>query len=221
MKSRHNYDHQCPSRGKKVPVIIKKELCDNVLLEDMQGLQASISKEICSINNLEARDGKLYLSDSIYQHYFKKELKHRKVLIRKAFSENLHTILKNRELILAHPEYFLLRTADIGASAAYLGDSKLCLGGLFEAWNSSTILKVDDQHGNDAFITRISGSPLSGSNSYTAWIPATGKFICGRFEKKWLLRYSEFRRIAKKYPFPLRDNTESIEKLLRELKCII
>ena len=170
-------------------------LCDGRVLECYPLEQQHIADE----NNVELDTTGQYLTYGNNKHRTHATRDEEKMAQEQLFMENALFLFNNQERILADSRMFLCPIA-VENSIAYTGTSGLrapTLGIYIEWWNScSGTVRVNDD-GSRSIVCRISGSPLSGSNSCTA-VRDDGKIesiSLNPFSEHWV----PFTRINKRY----------------------
>ena len=113
------------------------------------------------------------------------------------FRQSVPLLWRHRERILSDSRMFLAPIAELNG-LAYLGAfSPAPLGAYIELWTLCDAALITDERGIKHFVTRVAGSPLSGSNRCTL-VSETGEVsmrsVCG-FSSLW----HPFRSLIRRY----------------------
>ena len=93
------------------------------------------------------------------------------------FRDNLELILANSELILKTPEFFYIRHAWSLVGGAYVGAKYIPIGVLIKLWKNGEWLGECEKCGEETYIYRAGGSPLSGSHYIKAVCITCKEFV--------------------------------------------
>jgi hypothetical protein len=116
-----------------------------LLIQDYQGLVASIAKGVFRSNNMEIPKGQFELDQSLYQHYFSKSKEKRKGELDWRLLEVFNKVLCNedlKQLIVNTPEYYLIRPIWLTSMAVFAGSCSNTLGAMLQAWDMSNDLLI-------------------------------------------------------------------------------
>ncbi|MDG5800790.1 hypothetical protein QA597_10505 [Marinilabiliaceae bacterium ANBcel2] len=189
----------------------------HLFLIDDDGLKANMPINIVDENNLPVVADRLTLSNTLYAHWFRDALKRKQNEPSLLKSEHLGWILKNPELVLNNPEYFLLQWRGmLFGGGLFLREYDYCLGGLLEAWLQTDDLTFRWQE-ETVYLLKVMGSPLSGINTFFAWNPFRKTIIHGRGMPQWFERYKAIKSIALRYPYTLKNNHQLTQQLIDEV----
>jgi len=152
------------------------------------------------------------------------------------FYKYFHLMYKYQNLILNNPRYFNIRVYSVLYSGAWMYPCRnVCLGGLFESWNHSEILKSHRTEDNsDILIFNAGGFIASNRHKWRGWRVEDQKFIIGwayeprlnngtRFvesNKKLIHLLWEFKRIEELYPHNPEIESFTMKQLVDELILI-
>ena len=105
------------------------------------------------------------------------------------FKNNLDFLRSRKEDILRSGDYYFVELSFAYASWPYIpGDGPLYLGMLLIGWDMGALVDHCAECGSKVLIYRISGSPLSGSNSYSGICTGTIKDVIGGESKEFIDR---------------------------------
>ena len=152
------------------------------------------------------------------------------------FYKYFHLMYKYQNLILNNPRYFNIRVNRVLYSGAWMYPCRnVCLGGLFESWNHSEILKSHRTEDNsDILIFNAGGFIASNRHKWRGWRVEDQKFIIGwayeprlnngtRFvesNEKLIQLLWEFKRIDELYTENPEIETFTMKQLVDELILI-
>jgi hypothetical protein len=86
------------------------------------------------------------------------------------FCDNLQLMLDRGQDILANSEYFFCPLSFAWCAFLWIGGGgPLCLGHLLLGWNEGILIEPCPDCNSRVFVTSFSGSPLSGSNSWSGF----------------------------------------------------
>lgn len=180
-------------------VTFLSESDEYILIQDTQGLVASIAKGVFRSNHQEIPSESFELDPSLYKNYFESVSKERKRALDERLLRQFTSILRNpdqRNLVIQTPEYYLIRPYWLQSAMAYGGSCRATLGAMLQAWSSSKKLRYTDieahrssyLYGSDSqpdeelstsstspqrvskfMLMHINGSPLSGMHAAMGW----------------------------------------------------
>lgn len=149
---------------------------EEILLENQDGIQQTISAERLHINDINLKKGeKIEVSPSLHQAWFK-EYYDQQILESKAlFEQHLQLLWNNRTFVYQSAQHFLIPLPNIQIGLMYMGGFSPTLGGLFELWER---LMNENFHicpvcAKERLLPLFfGGSPLSGMSKLKGYCPS-------------------------------------------------
>ena len=133
--------------------------------------------------------------------------------------ENIDTILKNKETIIADPSNYYIRIQGTGITAVYAGFTALYLGDLLQLWTTNSHW-IEDVDGTTQYIYHLGGFPTSGM-SFLSFYNVAKKQRSEEQRKHFIEYYRDAEAIIKENrPSTNAEELESsktIQELIKEL----
>lgn len=120
-----------------------------ILIQDAQGLVASIAKAVFQSNHMDLPTGEFDLDPSLYRHYFKIPQQHRKSELESKLLRTLTNILCDpdlQRLVIETPEYYLIRPHWLRSGVSFGGGCQVTLGVMLQAWSTSDELLIHNMN---------------------------------------------------------------------------
>ena len=147
----------------------------HLILKDYSGFETYMPAALVQANDLKIEsDDSLQLTPGLYSKWF---LEPQSIIVNensKILYRNFHTLYENKNLILFNKGYYQLSPSWLYSGGLFYGTLRYNLGSLFNEWETNPTLKKEN-----GFIYKISGSMLSGMNSYQTINMDNGKFENG------------------------------------------
>lgn len=187
---------------------------DDIFLVDRNGIMVSFPKALITVNDLKINDGKISISPSMYDTWFKPKLELEIAAASQKLYNNFGKIVKNSNLILNDREFYRIRLPFLRSTILYSGSIHYPLGKLLESWMNEEELEIR----NGLYMLKMNVAPLSGTNNYTAYSMARKTLVKGTLganDKHWKSFIDEF------YSMENREANESellvLTRLLNQL----
>jgi len=180
----------------------------NYILQNKNGSESSIPKEIIQVNEIEIKDNTVILTPSLYEHHILKKIRSKPFDYSKIFKENADLIFRNKEIVMSKAEYYLLTPPILDSAGAYIGGVDYNLGSLLEVWEkpSDFYFAEFDDH-KDMYLICTHGSPLSGINQKYFWCEDEGKLIKYGFNGPFPKNDISFAQYVKFFKIAMKDKT--------------
>lgn len=164
----------------------------HLLVSDENGLIVEMPLSIFKANGIDYVDlNNIIISNNIYQAWFKEKKKQTLQELYKIVELNFLHLVSNSQTVLDDAEFRSIKLPLLNSTMLFLQRVDYTIGSLLNSW-----LKSDDLLYEAVYIIRISGSPTSGNNYFTAFCPLSKKIIKGSMKKrKWIQYYKVFEKL--------------------------
>lgn len=211
-----------------IPIDIVDRQGRNYTMQNAEGLQLRIDESLIVDNGLhiDAQAGKLLVPESLVRAWFEPirqgQQKREEQRLLNLFAASVPLIWRQRERILADPQLFGARTPmRIRVAYVSMKDSgPYPLGVVVRAWSeyAENYTRVCPKCGGRMLIYSFSGSPLSGSSSYSATCTACGYQQLHVDEGCFGRLASPIMRIASQYRDLPKGDALSLEEAIKQIE---
>ena len=136
---------------------------DFLLIADLEkGYESKIDSSLIAANELEIIEGKVKISESMYQHWFQEAITNAFEERCKLFYSNIPLFVEKQEIILQNPRFYSIKAPRVFYSGFFIAGQPITLGALLRIWQNEENLTQECNCGGRKVIYSFSGSMLSG-----------------------------------------------------------
>jgi hypothetical protein len=167
----------------------------HIFIADWNGIVVSFPINLLRANDLVIQKGKLKISQSIYDAWFKDKLNEELQELSKKVYSHFDKIVQHSNTILNDEEYRNIRLPFMKTTILYSCEFHYTLGALLDSWMHNDDLMVAPF----SYLLKLNVSPSSGLNNYTAYSTVNKSLFVGSLPQKkeyWMGFVGKFQSIA-------------------------